>query len=379
MPRDHSRTRSRRRSRHRRRRVDARSASRSVRSSEEEPALEDAYRLDLLPGRRQDPLPTFDIEVEEDDEKRLARHVLAKPGQGYVIRVSNLSSAHVACSVTVDGENALLRDGSLIVAPKESRELPGFLVSKNFIGREYVKEYRDFIFGKPQVIEENTASSSTTNKEPPKTAEYLRYGLVCCEVFEAVLDEEVDSDKELTGQTTHFRGKGLHGDFDRKVPEGKKKHLLYSSVTVQGSRSSIANSTRGRWWVRGTRLLRTLEVRYREAHSLMLLGISPVQLNLPIRVPAGAGAGRKGDVKLEKLKSKAELKKDEDDMAKKEEADNDEDDDGGLPSALNCAPGFVHVCDLTEAASSDGASWSVQAAPPRAAPVDIDEAAESGV
>mmetsp|Transcript_5914 Transcript_5914/g.14135 ORF Transcript_5914/g.14135 Transcript_5914/m.14135 type:complete len:369 (-) Transcript_5914:108-1214(-) len=368
MPRDRSRgSRSRRRSKRKRSRSQ-RSRSRSSRShSRDDPPPEDAYRLDLLPGRRLEPLPSFDIEVEEEESKQTAKHVLAKPGQGYLIRVSNLSSRHIACTVTVDGENALLKDGSLIVAPRENRELPGFLVSKNFIGREYVKEYRDFIFGKPKVIEDAAASKEA----PPSGAEYLRYGLVSCNVYEAVLDEEVDSDKELSGQTTHYRGQGLHGEFDRKVPEGKKKHLLYSSVTVQGSRSSIANSTRGRWWVRGPRLLRTVEVRYREAHALMLMGITPAQLNLPCRMPHGAGMS---NVKLEKLKDKSDMKKDEE-WAKKEEADDEQDEETN--AALSCAPGFVHVCDLTEDADEEGAAWSLAPAPPRAAPVDIEVTAEA--
>ena len=57
-----------------------------------------------------------------------------------MIRVTNSSRRHIACAVTVDGENALLKDGSLIVAPNDARELQGYLVSKNFVGKEYVKE-----------------------------------------------------------------------------------------------------------------------------------------------------------------------------------------------------------------------------------------------
>merc|ERR1719401_2330559 len=87
--------------------------------------------------------------------ERVVPHICALPGEGYVVRVTNASGRHIACSVTIDGENALLRDGSLIVAPRDSRELPGFLVSKNFVGREYVKEYRDFRFGKPRVVEKS--------------------------------------------------------------------------------------------------------------------------------------------------------------------------------------------------------------------------------
>merc|ERR1712032_962775 len=93
-------------------------------------------------------------------------------------------------------------------------------------------------------------------------------------------------------------------------PRGRKKHFLYSSVTVQGSRSSMANSTRGRWWVRGTRKLETLEVRYREAHSLMLLGVNPKAL----------GVAR---CKEEDDDAAGAMKK-EDDEEKKEEEDEDE-------------------------------------------------------
>eukprot|EP00913_Durusdinium_trenchii_P000052 g48.t1 len=217
------------------------------------------YRLDLLPGRRQDPYPTFDLLVEEDgkeDGKEVVPHVCSKPGEAYVIRVTNSSRRHIACAVTVDGENALLKDGSLIVAPKDARELQGYLVSKNFIGKEY--EYRDFLFSTPKVIEAQKGDES----EIP----YTTYGRIVCEVYEAVLDEEVDSDQELRGQTTqlgrcnqgHYRGAGLHGSSEQRVvPEGKRKHFMYSAVTVQGARSTIANSTRGRWWVRGQRKIRT--------------------------------------------------------------------------------------------------------------------------
>ncbi|CAK9013260.1 unnamed protein product [Durusdinium trenchii] len=144
------------------------------------------YRLDLLPGRRQDPYPTFDLLVEEDgkeDGKEVVPHVCSKPGEAYVIRVTNSSRRHIACAVTVDGENALLKDGSLIVAPKDARELQGYLVSKNFIGKEYVKEYRDFLFSTPKVIEAQKGDES----EIP----YTTYGRIVCEVYEAVLDEEV--------------------------------------------------------------------------------------------------------------------------------------------------------------------------------------------
>ncbi|CAK9043275.1 Hypothetical protein SCF082_LOCUS24778, partial [Durusdinium trenchii] len=237
------------RSRRRSRRRASRSRGRRDQNQGEDDVGDAPYRLDLLPGRRQDPYPTFDLLVEEDgkeDGKEVVPHVCSKPGEAYVIRVTNSSRRHIACAVTVDGENALLKDGSLIVAPKDARELQGYLVSKNFIGKEYVKEYRDFLFSTPKVIEAQKGDES----EIP----YTTYGRIVCEVYEAVLDEEVDSDQELRGQTTHYRGAGLHGSSEQRVvPEGKRKHFMYSAVTVQGARSTIANSTRGRWWVRGQR------------------------------------------------------------------------------------------------------------------------------
>ena len=88
--------------------------------------------MDIIPGRDMDPWPVFVIETEDES----ASYVVARPGEEYLIRVSNHSRSHVACAVSVDGENALLKDGSLIVAPGDCRELPGFLVSKNFVGKE---------------------------------------------------------------------------------------------------------------------------------------------------------------------------------------------------------------------------------------------------
>lgn len=249
-------------------------------------------------------------------------HCVARPGQGYVIRVSNASTRHIACAVFVDGENALLKDGSLIVAPGDRRELQGFLVSKNFIGKEYVKEYRDFIFGKPKVIEA-TASSSSSSVD---TNAYTSYGRIVCDIYEAVLDEEVDSDTELRGQTTFYRGAGANGSYDeRLVPEGKKKHFIYSAVTVQGARSAIANSTRGRWWVRGQRLIRSIELRYREPHALMLLGVKAGSLGLACKEEALAMKDEKFDFGFGK---------------KEEEPDLD-----GEKAKL--APGVVETCDLT--------------------------------
>eukprot|EP00434_Breviolum_minutum_P024295 symbB.v1.2.021455.t1/scaffold1817.1/size100144/4 len=238
------------RSRRRSRRRTSRGHRTELREISEGADGEVPFSIDLLPGRRQDPYPTFDLLVSEES-KEAVPHVCSRPGEAYVIRVTNSSSRHIACAVTVDGENALLRDGSLIVAPRDARELQGYLVSKNFVGKEYVKEYRDFIFSTPKVIEAPTKGDDTS-------IPYTTYGRIVCEVYEAELDEEVDSDQELRGQTTHYRGAGLHGSNDQRVvPEGKKKHFMYSAVTVQGARSTIANSTRGRWWVRGPRKLRT--------------------------------------------------------------------------------------------------------------------------
>jgi len=291
----------------------------------------------------------YDLLVDEDGAERVVPHVCSNPAEGYTLRMTNHSRRHIACAVTVDGENALLRDGSLIVAPGDSRKLPGFLISKNFVGKEYVKEYRDFVFGKPKVIENDSAVGSGD-------VPYTTYGSIRCAVFEAVLDEEVDSDQELRGQTTFYRGAGLHGSFDeRLIPEGKKKHFLYSSVTVQGPRSSIANSTRGRWWVRGRRRLRDLEVRYREAHSLMLLGVDPRVL----------GLANCKEEDAEEVKREAE-----DGRAKKEEGP------GGGPQQEEGRrePGTssIEVCDLTaDEAGGSRESWTVQHRR-QAEPVDIE-------
>jgi len=303
-------------------------------------------------------VPMFDIQVESceaEGGEEIVPHVCARPGEAYVIRVTNASRRHIACAVTVDGENALLKDGSLIVAPSDTRELPGFLISKNFVGKEYVKEYRSFCFGKPKVVEGGQSNPSV--EEQP----YTTYGRILCQVFEAVLDEEVDSDQELRGQTTFYRGAGLNGSFeDRLVPEGKKKHFLYSSVTVQGPRAAISNSTRGRWWVRGTTRLRTLEVRYREAHSLMLLGVDPKVLGL---------AHCKDE---DGVKSEGALAKKEEDLDAKLDKKP-----GGADS------GMVEVCDLTGADDDDVSSgvgssktpiWSVAKISAQAPPVDVEGA-----
>uniref|UniRef100_A0A7S4T7H9 Uncharacterized protein n=2 Tax=Alexandrium monilatum TaxID=311494 RepID=A0A7S4T7H9_9DINO len=206
------------------------------------------------------------------------------------------------------------------------------------------EEYRDFVFGRPKVVEGDCAAAAAGD------VPYTIYGSIKCEVFEAVLDEEVDSDQELRGQTTFYRGAGLHGSFDeRLVPEGKKKHFLYSSVTVQGSRSSISNSTRGRWWVRGQRRLRDLEVRYREAHSLMLLGVDPRAL--------GLSSCKEEDGEGE---------------AKKEELD-----DRPLRPGAGAEPGtsLIEVCDLTADGAPGGrAAWTVRRRR-RAEPVGVEERA----
>lgn len=305
------------RSRGGRNRQSRQSSEQSVADEAGSDAGEELYRLDILPGRHQAPLPTFDVEVEGG---KTWPHVCSTAGEGYALRVSNFSQRHIACAVQVDGENALLRDGSLIVAPGDSRELPGYLVSKNFIGKEYVKEYRDFVFGKPRVVE----ADSSTRGSAIEDQWFSSYGCITCDVYEAVLDEEVDSDQELRGQRTFYRGAGLHGSFDeRTVPEGKKTHLVYSSVTLQGSRSSISNSTRGRWWIRGQRLLKRLEVRYRESHSLMLSGIDPKDLGLV--QPKCEDDDVKDECKKEEVKCKDELA-----------------DDSARPP-----PASLEVCDLT--------------------------------
>eukprot|EP00440_Ansanella_granifera_P066668 gb/GFBE01072301.1/.p1 GENE.gb/GFBE01072301.1/~~gb/GFBE01072301.1/.p1 ORF type:complete len:345 (+),score=62.63 gb/GFBE01072301.1/:1-1035(+) len=308
--------------------------------SENDKDTETLYSVQLLPGRRTDPWPSFDLQVDEGGE-RVIPHVCARPGEAYVIRVTNSSRRHIACAVTVDGENALLKDGSLIVAPRDSRELQGYLVSKNFIGKEYVKEYRDFVFGKPKVIESEGRSAGSDEGIP-----YTLYGRIVCEVYEAVLDEEVDSDQELKGQTTHYRGAGQGGsNEERKVPEGKKKHFMYSAVTVQGSRSTIANSTRGRWWVRGTRKIRTLEIRYREPHTLMLLGVDAKSLGLNTS---------------------------EDNSGVKYEKKEEDDDEEKAKLGLDPLDDKIHTCDLT-ADDDDAAAaiWTVEQAPAKAEPVNV--------
>jgi len=254
--------------------------------------------VELIPARDEDAWPMFLI----DDGSEVIPHVVARPDKEYLVRVSNNSRAHIACSVTIDGENALLKDGSLIVAPGDCRELPGFLVSKNFIGKEYVKEYKNFLFSKPKVVEKGDGAD-------PGEAAYSSYGRIVCEIFQAVCDEEVDSDEEMHGQSTHYRGSGLHGSFDdRVVPEGKKSHLVFSAVTSQGSRQHIANSVRGRWWVRGTQKIKNLEVRYREAHSLMLLGVKAQDLGI---LPVKSEDRKYGDAKSESDDEKKEEKKPE--------------------------------------------------------------------
>jgi len=336
----------------RRRRSRSRRPTALADGSEDGDDAGELYRVEILKGRHEDAVPMYDILVDvpgTEGSESVVPHVCARPGESYVIRVANASRRHVACAVTVDGENALLRDGSLIVAPGDTRELPGFLISKNFVGKEYVKEYRSFCFGKPKVVE--GGSSNPAAEEQP----YTTYGRIVCEVFEAVLDEEVDSDQELRGQTTFYRGAGLNGSFeDRLVPEGKKKHFLYSSVTVQGPRAAISNSTRGRWWVRGSTRLRTLEVRYREAHSLMILGVDAKALGI-------SACKEEEGVKSEFGRG-----------AKKEEEDLDAKLDkkpGGEDS------GFVEVCDLTGAGDDDDdnvGAWSVAKSSAQAAPVDVE-------
>jgi len=287
----------------------------------------------------------YDLPIEEDSDEKIVPHVCTIPHASYVIRVRNGSQRHIACAVTVDGENALLKDGSLIVSPGDCRELPGYLVSKNFVGKEYVKEYRSFVFGRPKVVEASTAAA----EEVP----YTTYGCIKCDVFEAVLDEEVDSDQELRGQTTFYRGAGLHGTFDERViPEGKKKHFLYSAVTVQGPRSSIANSTRGRWWVRGTEQMCSLQVRYREAHSLMLLGVDPRAL--------GVASGMEEQGTGVKAECKDEAKKEEEDSADEKEK---------IICISGTNTGLMEVCDLT---SDDAPSAWKSEAPCHAEPVGID-------
>jgi len=297
------RSRSRRRDRekkhkksHKSSRVVSTSEDRTV-SEEGEGQKGDLYTVEVIPGRDMDAWPVFHPETEGES----IPYIVSKPGEEYLIRVSNNSRKHIACAVSVDGGNALLKDGSLIVAPDDCRELPGFLVSKNFTGKEYVKEYKNFLFSKPKIVEKGDSAD-------PGEAAYSTYGRIICEVFEAVCDEEADSEEEMHGQSTNYRGAGLHGSFDdRVVPEGKKSHLVYSAVTAQGSRQQIANSVRGRWWVRGRRKLKTVELRYREAHSLLLLGVEASKLGLvPVKDEDRKGGFAKSESDDEKKEDKKE-------------------------------------------------------------------------
>eukprot|EP00927_Polykrikos_kofoidii_P040922 TRINITY_DN34889_c0_g1_i1.p1 TRINITY_DN34889_c0_g1~~TRINITY_DN34889_c0_g1_i1.p1 ORF type:complete len:369 (-),score=56.56 TRINITY_DN34889_c0_g1_i1:69-1175(-) len=312
---------------------------------------DELYELHLLSNVHRQPLFVHHVPVKDGNDvdagPRLVPHVCSMPGEGYVIRVTNRSRHHIACAIAVDGENALLREGSLIVAPNDSRELPGFLVSKNFVGKEYVKEYRDFRFSKPRVVE---AVSRTDPQESISS-----YGLVTCDVFNAVLDEEVSDDQELRGQSTFFRGAGLNGSFeDRRIVEGKKTHLLYSSVTAQGPRSAISNSTRGRWWVRGAERLQRLEVRYREEHSLMLLGVHPKELGL---------------VKNEMYDFGGSTAKKEEDWDGKDEKEEKFADD--QPSGHGVLAGVMELCNLDSDDENGRGRWSQREAPDRAEPVDV--------
>lgn len=303
----------------------------------------------MLCGPQWDPLPTFEVVLEDG---AAVPHACARPGDQYKIRVCNCSGRHIACHVTVDGEGAILKDGSLIVAPHDRRDLPGFLVSKNFVGKAYVKEYRNFQFGKPDVVEAGSSSA-------PSAGAYSSYGSIRCEVYQAVLDEELDSDQEVHGQTTFYRGTGLNGDFEsRVVPEGKKKHLLYSSVTTQGPRSSLSNTTRGRWWVRGRRHLRNLEVRYREVHSLMLLGVEPQLLGLDV---------------FKEADGNRHVKREEDALAKKEEKEEDEKEEKEemVASDARLMPGFVQLCDLTAEDCGSDAAWTLVPEGPCAESVEV--------
>lgn len=227
-------------------------------------------------------------------------------------------------------------------------KLPGFLVSKNFVGREYVKEYRNFVFGKPKVVdteeykkekEKRKRDAAPGSSEAADREDYKDFGRITCEVYKAELDEEVSSDEDMRGQVSHYR-QGLHGsgNDNRLIPEGKKTHMVFSSVTVSGARSSISNSTRGRWWVRSNLLLETLEVRYRETHSLMLLGVDPNELG----VKSSSSRVKKEEVKKEefqKVDIKQEGVKRETKCEMKEEKAEIIDD---LPRDRR-----LQVCDLT--------------------------------
>merc|ERR1712048_1271191 len=99
------------------------------------------------------------------------------------------------------------------------------------------------------------------------------------------------------------------------------------------------------------------EIRYREAHSLMLQGVDPRDLGLVSRCK---DENRDNDRKL--------LKKEEDDDSDgKEEKEEkmEEDEHIKLPNT-----GLVDVCDLT-AGDDECGTWTTLEAAPRAEPVDI--------
>merc|ERR1712100_851606 len=132
-------------------------------------------------------------------------------------------------------------------------------------------------------------------------------------------------------------------DESRTVPEGKKTHLLFSSLTVRGKRSAIPNDTQGRWWVRGHRHLASMVVRYCEAHSLVLLGIDGSKLGQAWIKTAEQGGQMKKEL-LDDMDVKEEKLKEED--IKEEEKYKMEDVD--MPGLVQSNPDFIDICDLIE-------------------------------
>lgn len=74
---------------------------------------------------------------------------------------------------------------------KDRRRLQGFVVAKKYVGSSYVKEYRDFIFGKPLVSEGPLSDTAGQNRrqragggggQGPTT--YTDFGRILVEVYD---------------------------------------------------------------------------------------------------------------------------------------------------------------------------------------------------
>ena len=61
----------------------------------------------------------YPTQPKEPGSSELVPYVCSRPGRAYTLRLKNRTREHVACTITVDGRNAILEDGDLIVAPKD--------------------------------------------------------------------------------------------------------------------------------------------------------------------------------------------------------------------------------------------------------------------